>query len=232
VAEACFEAAAVAEEVDLVVVAPVALEASTVCPANSVRPRVARSDPPANQRVTARALRTPRRRARPDRSAADRSGADRSGGDMTDRGRENDHAFEHGASGFELSQRFLGTCSAARSGLIAGRAYADQGGPPVPGLTKAATRPERTCRGGRFGPFVSPGETNRPKRAADPPVGARWAKRRLVGTCPGCGDLVASRSLGDRRCRTAALSATKPPDGNQIGVRAGQAITLGGPASQ
>jgi hypothetical protein len=41
------------------------LEANTVWPANSVTPRVASRDPPANQKVAARALRIPRRRRAP-----------------------------------------------------------------------------------------------------------------------------------------------------------------------
>ncbi len=40
-------------------------EARTVWPANSVRPMVPSSDPPANHNVTARALRIPRRRLAP-----------------------------------------------------------------------------------------------------------------------------------------------------------------------
>ena len=47
------------------------LEAKTVWPASSVRPSVASSDPLVNQKVTARALRIPRRRRAPERSEDD-----------------------------------------------------------------------------------------------------------------------------------------------------------------
>ena len=47
------------------------VEAKTVWPASSVRPSVASSDPLVNQKVTARALRIPRRRRAPERSEDD-----------------------------------------------------------------------------------------------------------------------------------------------------------------
>ncbi len=89
------------------------VEAKTVWPASSVRPRVASSDPPVNQKVTARALRIPRRRRAPERSE----------GDMVNRCYENDHVYEDGTAGSELSQRFLGTSSVVRS--LRGRAAPD-----------------------------------------------------------------------------------------------------------
>ena len=46
-------------------------EARTVWPASSVSPRVASSDPPANQNVTARALRIPRLRRAPGERSED-----------------------------------------------------------------------------------------------------------------------------------------------------------------
>ncbi len=47
------------------------VDAMTVWPASSVRPSVASSDPLVNQKVTARALRIPRRRRAPARSESD-----------------------------------------------------------------------------------------------------------------------------------------------------------------
>jgi hypothetical protein len=101
VVEAPVRPATALEEVVLAA-APDALDARTVWPATSLSPRVASRDPPANHRVTARALRIPRRRRAP---------IERSGGDMTSRERENDHGYENAVFGFELSQPFLGTSS-------------------------------------------------------------------------------------------------------------------------
>ncbi len=47
------------------------VDAKTVWPASSVRPIVASNDPLVNQKVTARALRIPRRRRAPERSEDD-----------------------------------------------------------------------------------------------------------------------------------------------------------------
>jgi hypothetical protein len=65
------EPGAVDEDAALAVVAVDELDAKTVWPASSVRPRVATSDPLVNQKVTARALRIPRRRRAPERSEDD-----------------------------------------------------------------------------------------------------------------------------------------------------------------
>ena len=80
------------------------VDAKTVWPASSVRPIVASNDPLVNQKVTARALRIPRRRRAPERSEDD----------IDDPVMRNDHDYEDGAPGFELSQRFLGTSSVVR----------------------------------------------------------------------------------------------------------------------
>jgi hypothetical protein len=64
---------ALVDELSLVEVVDVdEAEARTVWPANSLRPMVPSSDPPANQKVTARALRIPRRRLAPVERSPDR----------------------------------------------------------------------------------------------------------------------------------------------------------------
>jgi hypothetical protein len=59
------------DEVDVDEVDVDEVEAKTVWPASSVRPSVASSDPLVNQKVTARALRIPRRRRTLERSEDD-----------------------------------------------------------------------------------------------------------------------------------------------------------------